>query len=67
MKFELSQNVEQWCEEALSEIDGMPAPLCDKIQAAALVYQAKVLAEISDKLSGITKAKPVMRAAVGAR
>jgi hypothetical protein len=31
------------------------------------VYQAKVLVDISEKLSTITKAKPVMRAAVGAR
>ncbi len=65
MKFELSQHIEQWCQEALREIDGTSAPQCEKVEAAALVYQAKLLADISHKLSKISEGKSHTRAAGG--
>ena len=67
MKFELSQHVEQWCQDALNEIDGTAAPQCEKVQAAALVYQVKVLEDISHKLSEISKGKTQARATAGTR
>jgi hypothetical protein len=51
MKFELSRNIERWCQEALREIDGTPVPPFDKVQAAVLVHQLKVLSDISEKLT----------------
>ncbi len=63
MKFELSQDIEQWCQAALNEIDGTPATQCEKVRAAAHVYQVKVLADISRKLSEISKSKPLAKAA----
>lgn len=63
MKFELSQNIERWCQEALSEIDGTPASQCEKVRTAALVYQVKLLADISHKLSKMSEGKSETRAA----
>ncbi len=67
MKFEIVQNVEQWCQEALREIDGTPAAHCEKVRAAACVYQVKILSDISRKLSGIPKGKTPVRASLKTR
>jgi hypothetical protein len=67
MKFELSQNIERWCQEALREIDGTPASPFEKVQAAVLVHQVKVLDDISQKLSEISKGTTRAQATAGTR
>lgn len=67
MKFELSQNIERWCQEALREIDGTPASPFEKVHVAVLVHQVKVLSDISQKLSEISKGTTLAKATTGTR
>ncbi len=55
MNFELSKDIEQWCQEALREVNGTPASPFEKVQAAIQVHQLKVLSDISRELAELSK------------